>query len=107
MENNFKKSDKQTAELIRFHYIHIFSKFLPSNFKFNDIDKELLFKSKILSEFWKNHPDILFTRADKGNVTVAVDRISYVNNINILLSDESTYIKIKRNPVKNIENTLN
>ncbi|XP_020298057.1 uncharacterized protein LOC109862415 [Pseudomyrmex gracilis] len=57
--------------------------------------------------FRKNNPDILFTRADKGNVTVAVDKNSYIERINAMLNDQTTYVKINKNSTKNIEDTLN
>jgi len=55
------------------------------------------------STFHKENPNILFTRADKGNTVVAVDRDSYYNNIEEILGDETTYQLIKKNPSPTIE----
>jgi len=35
----------------------------------------------ITDEFIKNNPNIIYTRADKGNIIVALNRIDYVNKI--------------------------
>jgi len=51
--------------------------------------------------------NILFTREDKGNVTVALNRNFYIGKMVKLLSDTDTYTKIKKNHLKNIEKTLN
>lgn len=56
------------------------------------MESNLLQKSKAVSSFLKNNPDIFFTKADKGNSTVAVLKSEYVNNINNMLKDENTYI---------------
>ncbi|XP_018403508.1 PREDICTED: uncharacterized protein LOC108780336, partial [Cyphomyrmex costatus] len=47
----------------------------------------------------KNNTDILFSRADKGNVTVALDKQNYIDNMELLLSD--TYETVTRNPAVN------
>lgn len=47
--------------------------------------------------FLKNHSDIKFIPADKGNVTVALNKDDYYNTINILLNDEETYKIIENN----------
>jgi len=58
-------------------------------------------------QFYKKNPNIIFTRADKDNVTVALDKTSYTKNIGKLLNDESTYTIIKKNPLKILERKLN
>jgi len=40
-------------------------------------------------------------------VTVAIDKIEYLNKIETLLQDKNTYITIKKDPTKNIEKQLN
>ncbi|XP_043467539.1 protein dopey homolog PFC0245c-like [Leptopilina heterotoma] len=54
--------------------------------------------------FVKNHSEIFFTIADKGNVTVAMDKVEYINKIeNNLLNDTKTYKIIKRNPLNKLK----
>lgn len=57
--------------------------------------------------FTDKHPNIIFTRADKGNVTVALDKNFYITEIEKVLHDNNTYVKIKKNPISSIEKTLN
>ncbi|XP_018311680.1 uncharacterized protein [Mycetomoellerius zeteki] len=60
--------------------------------------------------FIKNNPKIIFTRADKGNTTVALDRDSYIDKITRMLDDKKTYIKLTKNPInklaKNVQELL-
>jgi len=57
--------------------------------------------------FCKNNPNILFTKADKGNITVAINREEYTNKMESMLQDKNTYIIIKKNPMKSLERKLN
>jgi len=52
--------------------------------------------------FIKNNPDIIFTRADKGNTVVALNRIDYNNKMEIFFSDSNTYSILKRNPANKL-----
>jgi len=36
-----------------------------------------------------------------------MDKISYISKVEELLNDDNTYIIIKRNPIRSIENNLN
>jgi len=49
----------------------------------------------------KNNPNIIFTRADKENITVALDRLN-LNKIEQMLNDTDTYIQINRDLTKNL-----
>jgi len=49
-----------------------------------------------------NNPNILFTRADKGNVTVALNKNVYIDKIVSMLQDKDTYSIINRNPIRKI-----
>ena len=45
---------------------------------------------KKTSEYIKNNQKFLFTRADEGNVIVAVKKADYVKKVEEMLSDENT-----------------
>jgi len=62
---------------------------------------------KTTRSFCKENKNTIFTKADKGNITVALDRDHYINSIKLLLKDSTTYEKIPKNPVKNLEQKLN
>jgi len=44
----------------------------------------------ITKEFIKNHPELLITKADKGNVTVAMEHCNCKEKMEVL-SDKNTY----------------
>lgn len=52
------------------------------------------------------HPEIIVTRADKGNVTVALDRTEYFRKMNAMLNDRNTYSIVKRDPTSKISTRL-
>jgi len=59
---------------------------------------------KTTARFCKENPNIIFTRADKGNVTVAMDREEYNKKMEELLQDKNIYIPVKKSNKKNIKN---
>lgn len=70
------------------------------------IEKVFEHQVNMCRKFLKNNPNIFFTMADKGNVTVALDREEYVRNVNVLLSDTTTYLVLKRNPLTRLQETI-
>jgi len=58
--------------------------------------------TKITKKFLFDHPDIIVTKADKGNVTVSLDRTDYLNKMHDLLSDRETYVAVNCDPTKKI-----
>jgi len=50
--------------------------------------------------------NILFTRADKGSITAALDKNDYINKIENMLNDTDTYTKINKNPIKKLTNDI-
>jgi len=50
---------------------------------------------KLTKIFIKN-PSIVFTRADKDNITIALDKIDYITKIKDMLHNQETYINIKK-----------
>jgi len=52
--------------------------------------------------FTKNNPDILFTRADKSNVTVVLQKNDYISRIENMLSDDNTYIAVNKDPLNKL-----
>jgi len=49
---------------------------------------------------------IIFTRADKENVMVALDRQVYISRINEMLQDVNTYEVVERDPTKRMVMSL-
>ncbi|RLU15076.1 hypothetical protein DMN91_012963 [Ooceraea biroi] len=53
-------------------------------------------------KFLKVNKDIIVTRADKGQVTVIMDRNDYIKKMKELLSDKNTYVELDKDPVKKV-----
>jgi len=71
------------------------------------IEKKIIELKNVTVKFCKSNPNVIFTRADKGNVTVAIDKTDYLNKIETMLQDQNTYMLISKDPMKNIEKCLN
>jgi len=99
--NNSQKLKIRNTVVTQLH------KFMNNEQQMDDVQKELWRLLNKTRSFCKDNSNIIFTKADKGNITVALDRNHYINSINLLLKDESTYEIIQKNPVKNLEQRLN
>jgi len=76
-----------------------------------DVNEKCLLRClKITKNFMKENTDILFTKADKGNATVAIDINEYNNKMKEMFSDPDTYLVVERDPLKklgdNVRNLL-
>jgi hypothetical protein len=80
---------------------------LTSNITYDDNDKCLINLANETKKFIRKHPNIIFTRADKGNTTVAIEKDDYINKMMTMLNDQDTYSCIDKNPVKKLETDLN
>lgn len=103
--NNINKSLKLTS--IRNMSLPLILEFINNKSTISQNDKHLKHLLKATVQFRNDYPDIIFTRADKGNVTVALEKDLYITELEKILDDNSTYTKIKKNPINNIEKTLN
>jgi len=99
--NNSQKLKIRNTVVTQLH------KFMNNEQQMDEVQRELMRLLKKTKSFCKDNSNIIFTKADKGNITVALDRDHYINSINILLQDKSTYETIQKNPVKNVEQRLN
>jgi len=68
---------------------------------------ELNFMYKSAHSFYKNNSNIIFPRADKGNITVVLNKNYYISKMDKLLSDKMTHSIIKKNSATSIERDLN
>lgn len=107
MEGNSTSNNIKNLKTLRSNLVPKLSNFLHGKSKFNSIQNELINMHKCTKKFCHDNPDILFTRADKGNVTVAMTKKYYTDKMEDLLNDNSTYSIIKKNPSLKIEKELN
>jgi len=56
----------------------------------------------ICKNFLKNNQDIFLTKADKGQVTVIMDKMTYTDQMLKILDDANTYRSVKNNPLRKI-----
>ena len=68
-------------------------KFLSNN------ERAILKNYQFTQEFLRNNKDILFTQADKGNLTVCINSEEYYKKMEDLFSDTLTYSVVKENPL--------
>ena len=66
--------------------------------------EERNFTKKLIAtnKFLKNNPNIMFTKADKGNVTVCLNKSDYTSKMLELLSDQNIYTNVNRNPLSKL-----
>ena len=55
----------------------------------------------------KENKGIIIVRADKGNATVIMDRVSYHGKITDMLQDAETYTQLRTNPSAKTQKTVN
>jgi len=102
----FRNNNTQKLK-IRNTVVTQLQKFMHNNQGSENIQDELIRLQKTTNLYFKNNKNIIFTKADTGNVTVALDRAHYFDSINLMLNDQTTYEKVQKNPVKNLEQRLN
>ncbi|XP_071642143.1 uncharacterized protein [Temnothorax longispinosus] len=103
IENNLKKHSLTHQIAIRNRLINIINNLpnyysVPKNI-FNTKIQKLVSDTKI---FLNDNPNLILTRADKGNVTVALDKNKYINEIESLLGDRETYQVINVDPTNKL-----
>lgn len=57
--------------------------------------------------FLKEHNNLYILQSDKGGCTVAMDKSDYTEKTEALLSDASTYVKLKRDPTTTVQTSHN
>jgi len=108
VENNIRHLNQELKSKIRLLTASSLERFVSKKPPLNISERELADGVNCTRKFITDHPSILFTKADKGNVTVALDKNDYLLKIGQMLNDTDTYIKIDtKNQSKKIENKLN
>jgi len=69
-------------------------------------DRKIINLLNTTNNFLKMNPNIIYTRADKGNITVALNRNDYINKVEEILRDKETYELIKKDPIKKLTNDI-
>lgn len=107
IESSGKRNNIKNLTSIRNIAIPQFAHLLNNNQNNDALQRKLFAMEKETLKFCHNNPNIIYTRADKGNVTVALNKSDYVSKVEDLLSDKNTYTTIKKNPCSSIDKELN
>lgn len=90
--------------LIRSKVTNTITHYFHANINNKPPTSEILSKTK---KFLKDHPDLIVTKSDKGNVTVAMNKEDYIEKSNLLLNDIETYKLINKDPTTSVETSCN
>lgn len=69
-------------------------------------NNDLIEASLSTRRFVRENSNIIFTKADKSNVTVALDKNIYLSKMTTLLADNNTYLIVKMNLTRKIINNM-
>ena len=104
VETAIQYIEPENQNLIRSQITNAITNFVHAGSHFSSpsvmIEKET-------KKFLKDNSHLIITRSDKRNVTVAMDRASYVEKSYVLLDDADTYEIIVRDPTTSVENSCN
>ncbi|XP_071573819.1 uncharacterized protein [Temnothorax nylanderi] len=104
--NTYKIPDKAVDETRRL-ITNSLHKFLSLNKHMNHIDRYFTKEFIICKKFLRDNDDVLVTKADKGQITVILDKNSYVNQMTGMLNDQTTYKKLMKDPINKITTKIN
>jgi len=104
IENNFSRFKQQQScvNMMRSQFFNFLKPLHKLDLCRSDLDLKLIDAVSVTKKFVKDNPNILFTRADKDNTVVALDKYEYIKNMETCLSNSDTYIRLKHNPVKKL-----
>jgi len=96
------------VETTRISVANTLQKFLCEKKHINYFDRYIINLFSISKKYLReNNNDIMVTRADKGQTTVVMDKKDYFEKMDSLLNDQSTYKKLKKDPLKLLTNKIN
>lgn len=75
-------------------------KFFHTRKHISNIDRHIICEFNKCKKFLHENNDIFVTRADKGQVTVIMNKNDYIMKMNELLDDQATYRKLKKDSIK-------
>ena len=106
VENNIRKLPVASQTCVRNRSAPIINRLPSYSFPHSYALEELNRLASATSSFLKENPNLILTRADKGNVTVALNRDDYIQKMEALLNDRETYTVVRRDPSKTITSNL-
>lgn len=102
VENNIKKFSTTRQTEIRKTVIPWIQKIGYECKKNKNNNNEIISSLRNTKMFVKNNPHIIFTRADKGNTVVCMNKDDYVRRMEDNLADINTYSVLTRSPINKL-----
>jgi len=102
IEKNLEKMPESICEPIRNLSIPIINRIFHDRMELKTHNKFISSLLSITKSFTREHPEVFFTKADKGNTTVILNKTDYFNKMTDLLSDTHTYKIIHHNPIRKL-----
>jgi len=106
IENNIMKLHTDDQNTIRNYAIPLLHNLNNPAHYCEHTDLKIINLIKCTNKFIKNKPNVIFTRADKGNITVALNRSDYINKMEDILKDKETYELIRNDPLRKLTNDI-
>ena len=106
VEYNTHKLPPQQALLTRNRSLKIIEDFTKEKLRKTNNGKFLEEAIKSTWRFTRDNPNIIFTKADKGNITVCLNKEDYIRKMLLMLNDTNTYIAINKDPSNKIIKSL-
>src|SRR5436190_10566126 len=106
IENNIYKLPREKIPIIRDRSTSIINRLSSLSFPHNDFNRYVKNLVSQTREFINNNNNLILTRADKGNITVALDKDKYIQDMITILSDQSTYTVVKKDPLRKMSSSL-
>lgn len=91
--------DFQTSQSIRKKISNRFSFYNSHQHNRTYFDSIININLQKTKNFLKKHPDLLVTKADKGNCTILIDKHDYIQKVKIALQTYSTYNIVNKDPL--------
>ena len=107
IESNIKKINPESHDELKLKITNVVNNFKRNGSKHKSKFLQLSKEIKEARIFVKNNPDIIFTRAYKGNTTVALTPTDYNEKVETLLHDVNTYQVRPKDTTMKIQNKLN
>jgi len=106
IENNIINLYTDTQDMIWNRSIYLIQSLRPPIQYLHQTEVKIANLIKITDKFIKNNPNIIYTRVDKGNIIVTLNKTEYINKIEEMLSDKDMYDIIAKDPTKKLTNDI-
>jgi len=87
IENNIINNHDDTQSEVRNRSLPILHNLKSKSLHKDTKDMQILELLRRINKYIKNNPNVIFTRADKDNITVALDITEYCNRIEEMLKN--------------------